>query len=132
MSNSSYSKIPAGKKPEPQTKESFTGLKTREEQSERLVSVLERLHSEWLPFVKKVTADPAIPIPCLGVDPTLTSAVPAFFQWTTKDEEQVLAMYNPWTEHLQMTPDIDKVPYESMTPEEAYQAVRAVFVPPKQ
>lgn len=124
---SSYSKIPAGKKP--QSKEPFTWLKTREEQAERLVSVLERLNSEWLTFVKKVTADPVIPIPYLVVDPMLSTTTPTCFQWITKDKKRVLAMYNCETEHLQVNLDVEKVPYEPMTPEEAYQAVRAVFAP---
>ena len=129
MNNSSYSKIPAGKKP--QTKEPFTWLKTREEKSERLVSVLERLHSEWLPFVKKVTADPAIPIPFLVLDPLLSSMAPNCFKWTTKDNKGVFVLFNYETEHMQMTLDAAKVPYEPTTAEEAYQAVRAVFVPAK-
>ncbi len=122
----SYSKIPAGKKPKPQTKEPFTWLKTRKEQSERLVSVLERLHSEWLPFVKKVTQDPEIPLPELICNSCLT-VVPTSFKWR-KGEEEVIAVFADPFEWIEV--DVGQGS-QIMTPEEAYQAVRVVLVPPK-
>ena len=127
----SYSKIPAGKPLEPNHRDKrwekpFITLKTREEKSARIVSSLEKLSSDWLPFVKKVTQDPEIPLPELICNNCLT-VVPTSFKWR-KGKEEVLAVFSDPFEWIEV--DIGQG-YKIMTAEEAYKAVRAVFVPAK-
>ena len=132
MSNSSYSKIPAGggeKRPGTEKKEFYNQIQTKQGKAKRLVSAIKKIHSVWLPFAEKVLGDPVIPAPDLSTDQLLTSIAPTFFAWPTGPLDRVSAGFNFLTETIDVYYSVDKKGNQAMTPEEAYQAVRAVFAP---
>ena len=129
----SYSKIPAGKKQhEPPRKKFYNDIKTKECKAKQLVSALEKINSAWLPFARKVLDDPAIPAPDLAIDYLLTSTAPTYFHWQTESGVRVSAGFNFLTDTIDVYCSTNEAGSQHMAAvEEAYQAVRAVFVPPK-
>lgn len=120
----SYNKIPAKapNHPDKRWENPFICVKTRKEKSARIVSSLEKLSSDWLPFVKKVTQDPNIPLPKLINNDCLT-VLPTSFKWKHGDKEIYAVFADPF-EWIEVSLGQD---YQIMTADEAYQAIKGVF-----
>lgn len=101
--------------------EYYSLMKTREEKMTRLLLLMDKIQTEWHPFVKKIAEDPSIPAPLLPlVDPLC-------FEWRDRNGSQLCqASFDCITGRIRIGPSHDLV-----TSEEAYRAVRAVFVPAK-